>query len=137
MVTLICRQCFSGGLVAFAFATTLSNGTLVRVDDRAVETLVPSPSGQLAACTDDKGRVTLLDTCNLCFLRTWKGYRDAQCAWMQAPQLDAATDATETLWPSTAEQLAMDRGGKAAAAEAASVDADAAPSPRAPVQRYA
>jgi hypothetical protein len=47
-----------------------------------------SPDEQLAACTDDKGRVLLLDTGNLCFLRTWKGYRDAQCAWLELPTIE-------------------------------------------------
>jgi hypothetical protein len=57
-------------------------------DDRTVEALVLSPDGQLAACTDDKGRVLLLDTGNLCFVRSWKGYRDAQCAWLEGATLE-------------------------------------------------
>lgn len=104
----------------------------VRADDRIVETLVPSPSGQLAACTDDKGRVMLLDTANLCFLRAWKGYRDAQCAWIQVPPMHTATSADETLWRSASPSA----GGSEETAAACS-KADPSVSPQAPTQRCA
>ena len=62
-------------------------------------TLVLSPGGLLAACTDDKGRVMLLDTHHLCFCRSWKGYRDAQCAWLEAPTLHSSgSDEEQLLW---------------------------------------
>ena len=52
---------------------------------------------------------------NLCFLRAWKGYRDAQCAWLQVPPLRTHAPADEPLW----------REGAEAAAARADCDADA------------
>lgn len=64
-------------------------------DDRQVDSVSLSPGGQLAACTDDKGRVLLLDVRTLTFVRTWKGYRDAQCAWLHVATLDSSTSAAQ------------------------------------------
>lgn len=47
--------------------------------------LVLSPDGLLAACTDDKGRVVLVDSVSKTILRSWKGYRDAQVGWVRHP----------------------------------------------------
>eukprot|EP00158_Paraphelidium_tribonemae_P006988 Partr_v1_DN28062_c1_g1_i1_m56773 putative RAB3 GTPase activating protein subunit 2 (Non-catalytic) len=41
------------------------------------------PNYHLAALTDNFGRVWLLDTLNMQFIRLWKGIRDAQCSWLQ------------------------------------------------------
>lgn len=58
-----------------------------------------SPTGKLAACTDNKGRVLLLDVHALTLVRTWKGYRDAQCAWLHMPTLDSlATSDAQPFW---------------------------------------
>lgn len=40
------------------------------------------PGGALALATDAIGRVLMVDTRDLCVLRLWKGYRDAQCGWV-------------------------------------------------------
>jgi hypothetical protein len=45
--------------------------------------LAMSPDGVLAACTDDKGRVVLVDSISKTILRSWKGYRDAQVGWVR------------------------------------------------------
>lgn len=42
-----------------------------------------SPRGNLAACTDDKGRILLVDLVSMCIVRAWKGYRDVQCGWIE------------------------------------------------------
>jgi hypothetical protein len=46
-----------------------------------------APRGALAAATDSLGRVMLLDlqAGPLCAVRLWKGYRDAQLAWVDGP----------------------------------------------------
>lgn len=46
---------------------------------------VLSPDGLLAACTDDKGRVVLVDSTSKTIIRSWKGYRDAQVGWVRQP----------------------------------------------------
>ena len=45
-----------------------------------------SALGPLAASTDGFGRVMLLDLRRGCVLRMWKGYRDAQMAWLQVSE---------------------------------------------------
>lgn len=54
-----------------------------------MQLLVLSPDGLLAACTDDKGRVVLVDTISKTILRSWKGYRDAQVGWVRQPGTSA------------------------------------------------
>lgn len=43
-----------------------------------------SPNEKLAAITDSLGRVVLIDLPRGIAVRMWKGYRDAQCAWIAA-----------------------------------------------------
>ncbi|XP_052851167.1 rab3 GTPase-activating protein non-catalytic subunit [Drosophila gunungcola] len=45
-------------------------------------TLAVAPSGRLAVVTDNLDRVMLVDTQQAIILRVWKGYRDAQCAFV-------------------------------------------------------
>lgn len=54
------------------------------VDDRCMGSLCVAPNQLLAACTDDKGRVLLIDTTMNCIVRIWKGRRDAQLGWLVA-----------------------------------------------------
>ena len=42
----------------------------------------------MAACTDDRGRVLLMDTASMCIVRIWKGYRDAHLGWLVAKGLN-------------------------------------------------
>ncbi|EDW04033.1 rab3 GTPase-activating protein regulatory subunit [Drosophila grimshawi] len=44
--------------------------------------LILAPGGKLAAVTDNLDRVMLVDTQQAIILRVWKGYRDAQCAFV-------------------------------------------------------
>lgn len=48
--------------------------------------LALSPAGRLAAVTDTLGRVLLIDTSRMLVIRMWKGYRNAQCGWMQGSE---------------------------------------------------
>lgn len=48
--------------------------------------LALSPTGRLAAVTDTLGRVLLVDTSRMLIIRMWKGYRNAQCGWMQGSE---------------------------------------------------
>ena len=50
--------------------------------ERGPRQLVASPDGLLLLLADTSGRVTLLDAGDLVVLRVWKGYRDAQVAWV-------------------------------------------------------
>ena len=50
---------------------------------RKISSLSLAPRGVLAVATDNFGRVLLLDTRRKVVSRLWKGYRDAQCGWIQ------------------------------------------------------
>ncbi|KAL7684647.1 putative rab3-GAP regulatory subunit, rab3GAP regulatory subunit [Plasmopara halstedii] len=50
---------------------------------RRCKGLVLSPSGKLAAVADSLGRILLIDTLRMVVIRMWKGYRNAQCGWIQ------------------------------------------------------
>ncbi|XP_017152440.1 rab3 GTPase-activating protein regulatory subunit [Drosophila miranda] len=45
-------------------------------------TLAIAPGGRLAVVTDNLDRVMMVDTQQAIILRVWKGYRDAQCAFV-------------------------------------------------------
>lgn len=51
--------------------------------DRQATSIVSSPDKRLAAITDDFGRVLLIDVTNCLVVRIWKGYRSAQCGWIE------------------------------------------------------
>lgn len=51
--------------------------------ERLATTIVSSPDKRLAAVTDDFGRVLLVDATNWIVVRVWKGYRSAQCGWIE------------------------------------------------------
>jgi hypothetical protein len=53
---------------------------------RRCRVLVLSPNGRLAAISDTLGRIMLVDTSRMIVIRMWKGYRNAQCGWMQAAE---------------------------------------------------
>jgi len=55
-----------------------------RDGSRRFEALWPDPRRRFVAATDSLGRVMLLEPRTLVVLRVWKGYRDAQCAWLDA-----------------------------------------------------
>lgn len=51
--------------------------------DRSVQSIISSPDKRLAATTDSFGRVMLVDITNNLVIRVWKGYRSAQCGWVE------------------------------------------------------
>ncbi|KAG6976064.1 hypothetical protein JG688_00001773 [Phytophthora aleatoria] len=53
---------------------------------RRCRVLVLSPTGRLAAVSDTLGRILLVDTSRMLVIRMWKGYRNAQCGWMQGSE---------------------------------------------------
>ncbi|KAF4522485.1 hypothetical protein B566_EDAN002570 [Ephemera danica] len=53
---------------------------------RQGEHIVPAPNRLLSVVCDSLGRVILLDTHFGTVLRMWKGYRDAQCAWIEVKE---------------------------------------------------
>ncbi|GAX73976.1 hypothetical protein CEUSTIGMA_g1426.t1 [Chlamydomonas eustigma] len=54
-----------------------------RDEGRATISQSLSPGGRLLASVDSLGRVMLLEGRSLHVIRMWKGYRDAQCGWLQ------------------------------------------------------
>lgn len=63
---------------------TLSFNSYLSDSKRQVGGIALDPMGRYAALTDNLGRVILLDVPHRQMLRMWKGYRDAQCAWLWA-----------------------------------------------------
>ena len=53
---------------------------------RIIHSLQLDPTGQLAAATDNLGRVLLIDTHHQVISRMWKGYRNAQCGWIESAE---------------------------------------------------
>jgi hypothetical protein len=51
-------------------------------EPRRIYRVALSATGHLAATCDSLGRVALLDAQNLLMVKLWKGYRDAQLAWL-------------------------------------------------------
>eukprot|EP01135_Chromosphaera_perkinsii_P005388 Nk52_evm69s343 gene=Nk52_evmTU69s343 len=51
---------------------------------RRITSIISDPTNELAVTTDMFGRVLLLDTKEMLLLRMWKGYRDAQCGWIES-----------------------------------------------------
>ncbi|PNW76135.1 hypothetical protein CHLRE_12g546450v5 [Chlamydomonas reinhardtii] len=56
-----------------------------RDDGRLVGCLAPAPHGSLVSAVDGLGRVTLVEAGGMLVSRMWKGYRDAQVAWLEVP----------------------------------------------------
>ena len=50
---------------------------------REGDCLIISPNKALSVVTDAMGRVILLDNKKGIAVRMWKGYRDAQCGWIE------------------------------------------------------
>ncbi|XP_072040294.1 rab3 GTPase-activating protein non-catalytic subunit-like [Amphiura filiformis] len=50
------------------------------------DSICVSPGQGLAVSTDSFGRVILIDVARGVAVRMWKGYRDAQCGWIQVPE---------------------------------------------------
>lgn len=48
--------------------------------------VVVSPNRELAAVCDNFGRVTLIRVVDRIAIRMWKGYREAQCGWIEAQE---------------------------------------------------
>ncbi|KAG1709741.1 Rab3 GTPase-activating protein non-catalytic subunit [Nymphon striatum] len=53
-------------------------------DHRRGDSIIISPSRNLCAVTDSYGRIVLVDINKGVAVRIWKGYRDAQCAWLES-----------------------------------------------------
>ncbi|EFJ45269.1 hypothetical protein VOLCADRAFT_94488, partial [Volvox carteri f. nagariensis] len=52
-------------------------------EGRAVLSLSPAPYGSLVAAVDSLGRLLLVEVGAMLVSRMWKGYRDAQVAWLE------------------------------------------------------
>ena len=55
---------------------------------RQIESCSIDPGGELAALTDNLGRVLLYDLSTKQLFRMWKGYREASCSWIHTHRLD-------------------------------------------------
>lgn len=61
-------------------------------DHRATQRIWFAARNQLAAISDSLGRVLLVDCSRTVILRIWKGYRDAQCAFIQVDEKMSRND---------------------------------------------
>jgi hypothetical protein len=89
----VAAQALGGGSGGRTVAATYVAGW----DDppRAGVAVVVDPLGLTAACTDTLGRVLLIDVATFTVVRVWKGYRHAQCAWVEAvAETDSSTHST-------------------------------------------
>jgi hypothetical protein len=64
---------------------------------RAARAVSVHPTGAWGAVADSLGRVALVELPSLIVRRTWRGYRDAQCAWLVAPHADGAGSSVHLL----------------------------------------
>uniref|UniRef100_T1IPV9 Rab3-GAP regulatory subunit N-terminal domain-containing protein n=1 Tax=Strigamia maritima TaxID=126957 RepID=T1IPV9_STRMM len=53
---------------------------------RLGDSIIVSPNKRVAVVTDTFGRIVLVDTHQGIIVRMWKGYRDAQCGWMEVTE---------------------------------------------------
>lgn len=74
---------------------------------REVHSLHVAPRSSLMLAPDSLGRVLLVDTCQFLVSHVWKGYRDAQCAWIT---LDPSTCGMLSTGPGTARLGGKVRG---------------------------
>lgn len=58
---------------------------LINDPTRNIQTVLVDPFGIRAVVTDSFGRVMLISLIENFIIRMWKGYRDAQCGWVQLP----------------------------------------------------
>jgi hypothetical protein len=65
---------------------------------RLVTNIVPSPDKRLLAITDDFGRVMLVDVTNWLVVRIWKGYRNAQCGWVETQRSNEERNSPHALF---------------------------------------
>jgi len=63
---------------------TSSSSSSIHDRGRLATCIVASPDKRLAVVTDKFGRVLLVDVTNWLVVRIWKGYRSAQCGWIEA-----------------------------------------------------
>lgn len=52
---------------------------------RTADSIIISPDKKLSVVTDSLGRIALLDNRKGIVVRLWKGYREAQCSFLQVP----------------------------------------------------
>ncbi|GAB6026106.1 Rab3 GTPase-activating protein non-catalytic subunit [Chamberlinius hualienensis] len=62
---------------------SLTSRSELRDASRIGEKIFTSPNRRLSAITDEFGRVVLIDNVERTAVRVWKGYRDAQCGWIE------------------------------------------------------
>jgi len=81
------------------------------IDDPSREILSASldPQAQMIATTDDLGRVLLIDIANMKVVRMWKGYRQAQVAWIEVMASKEHIEEIEATQESPKTQLQKER----------------------------
>lgn len=60
----------------------LQSSSILSDPSRIVQSVSLNPQRTLAICSDNYGRVLLLDVVQFVIVRMWKGYRNAQCGWI-------------------------------------------------------
>ena len=100
------------------FTLVLSTSCNLPDPTRRVTAAWLSPCGRLLVTADDYGRVLLLDTLEFVVLRMWKGYRNAQCGWIQVGEEDAPGGDGRERGGTEVEQEAVTLGGRGSARSA-------------------
>eukprot|EP01134_Creolimax_fragrantissima_P008141 CFRG8141T1 len=75
----------TGRYIPVQFETPVPLPLVAEADDpdRAILSIAPDLKLRYAALSDNLGRVLLCDLTRLVYLRVWKGYREAQCGWVE------------------------------------------------------
>lgn len=82
------QQQQGGGRDSSSSSQHLSVLTELNDPPREILSFSPSPSYQYVAAADTLGRVSIVDVAEACLIiRIFKGYRDAQCAWLSKKSL--------------------------------------------------
>lgn len=69
---------------------------------RTADTIIMSPNKKLSVVTDSLGRIILIDNQKGIAVRLWKGYRGAQCSFLQVPDEERNRQNKSTLKRRTA-----------------------------------
>ena len=73
-------------------------GVEIHDSPRQITQCTVDPEGDLAALTDNLGRVSLIDLRTKQVIRMWKGFRETSCNWIQVPQSGGAGKTKKILY---------------------------------------
>ena len=78
-------QASKGDQINFEPPIPISKNVCIDDPRREILSIKASPKGNIAVLLDTFGRILLLDITSMIIVDIWKGYRDAQCGWIDVP----------------------------------------------------